>query len=149
MKLTQAITFVSVKLYCLMTLIRLIILISHIAQLVLIRKFIFSVQVCIFPLNMCDIIIYVARWWEKYLSKRSLIKYTCSWRDKLIVLWTLNRQAKIFLHYFTYWKLQIYCSHLKNGARLRTFACPRALNRYWESNLSSTVYLFTDHWTKY
>ena len=24
--------------------------------------------------------------WEKYLSKRSLIKHTCSWRDKLIVL---------------------------------------------------------------
>ena len=34
-------------------------------------------------------------WWEKYLSKRSLIKHTCSWRDKHIVLWTLNRQAKI------------------------------------------------------
>ena len=28
------------------------------------------------------------------LSKRSLIKHTCSWRDKPIVLWTLNRQAK-------------------------------------------------------
>ena len=41
---------------------------------------------------------YFSRWWEKYLSKRSLIKHTCSWRDKLIVLWTLNRQAKIFLH---------------------------------------------------
>ena len=37
-------------------------------------SFIVSVQVCIFPLNMCDIISYVARWWEKYLSKRSLIK---------------------------------------------------------------------------
>ena len=36
--------------------------------------------------------------WEKYFSKRSLIKHTCSWRDKFIVLWTLNRQAKIFLH---------------------------------------------------
>ena len=32
-----------------------------------------------------DIIIYVAWWWEKYLSKRSLIKHTCSWRDKLVV----------------------------------------------------------------
>ena len=31
------------------------------------------------------------------LLKRSLIKHTCSWRDKLIVLWKLNRQAKIFL----------------------------------------------------
>ena len=28
-----------------------------------------------------------------YISKRSLIKHTCSWRDKLIVLWTLNRKA--------------------------------------------------------
>ena len=33
----------------------------------------------------------------EYLSKRSLIKYICSWRDKVIVLWTLNRQLKIFL----------------------------------------------------
>ena len=60
-------------------------------------SFIVPVKVCIFPLNMHDIIIYVARRWEKYLSKRHLIKHTCSWRDKLIVLWTLNRQAKIFL----------------------------------------------------
>ena len=37
------------------------------------------------------------RGWEKYLSKRSLIKHPCSWRAKLFVLWTLNRQAKIFL----------------------------------------------------
>ena len=26
------------------------------------------------------------RWWEKYLSKRSVIRHTCSWHDKLIVL---------------------------------------------------------------
>ena len=24
----------------------------------------------------------------------ALIKHTCSWRDKLVILWTLNRQAK-------------------------------------------------------
>ena len=36
-------------------------------------------------------------WWEKYLSKRSPLKHTCSWHDKLIVLWILNRQAKISL----------------------------------------------------
>ena len=60
-------------------------------------SFIISVQVCIFPLNMCDIIIYVVGWWEKYFSKRSLVKHTCSWRDKLMVLWTVNRQANIFL----------------------------------------------------
>ena len=47
---------------------------------------------------MCDIIIYVAWWWEKFLSRRNLFKHTCSWRVKLIVLWTLNRQAKMFLH---------------------------------------------------
>ena len=46
----------------------------------------FSVKVRIFPLNMRDIIIYVARWWEKYLSKCSPLKHTCSWRDKPIVL---------------------------------------------------------------
>ena len=38
-----------------------------------------------------------ARWWEKYLSKRSPLKLTCSWHDKLIILWILNRQAKISL----------------------------------------------------
>ena len=27
------------------------------------------------------------RWWENYLSKRSLIKYTCWWCDKLIISW--------------------------------------------------------------
>ena len=112
MKLTQSTTFASVKLYCLITLICLIILINHIAQIALIRKFIVSVQVRTFPLNTCDIIIYVARWWDKYLSKRSLIKHTCSWRDRLIVLWTLNRQAKIFLRNVYYclvvslWKCQ-------------------------------------------
>ena len=48
-------------------------------------------------ITMWNIIIYVAQWWEKYLSKRSLIKHTRSWHDKLIVLWTLNRQTKVFL----------------------------------------------------
>ena len=38
-----------------------------------------------------------AKWWEKYLSKHSPLKHTCSWHDKLIVLWILNRQAKISL----------------------------------------------------
>ena len=27
----------------------------------------------------------LGQWWEKYLSKHSLIIHTCSWRDKLIV----------------------------------------------------------------
>ena len=37
------------------------------------------------------------RWCGKYLSKRTLINHTCLSHDKLIVLWTLNGQAKIFL----------------------------------------------------
>ena len=44
----------------------------------------FSVQVCIYPLNIYDIIIHIARWWRCSFSKCNLIKLTCSWRDKLI-----------------------------------------------------------------
>ena len=29
-------------------------------------------------------------------SKGSLFKHICSWHDKFIILWTMNRQAKIF-----------------------------------------------------
>ena len=74
---------------------------SHIAQLLPIHSFIVFVLVHIFPLNMCDIIIYVAWWWKKYLSKRNIIKHTCLWSDKLIILWTLSRQAKILLRIFS------------------------------------------------
>ena len=91
------ILFTYFNIHCLITLICLIILISYIVNFFLYASFIFCVQVRIFPLNMCDIIIYVAQWWEKYLQKRSLIKHTCSWCDKLNILWTLKRQAKIFL----------------------------------------------------
>ena len=45
---------------------------------------------------MHNIIIYVARWRQKYLPKRSFIKYTCLWCNKLDMLWPLNKQAKIF-----------------------------------------------------
>ena len=46
---------------------------------------------------------YFSRWLEKYLSKRSLIKHICSWRDKLFVLWTPNRQGKnIFTNLWNY-----------------------------------------------
>ena len=38
-----------------------------------------------------------ARWWEKYLSKRSPLKHTCLWHDKLNVLWILKWQVKISL----------------------------------------------------
>ena len=41
---------------------------------------------------------YLSHHRAKYLSKRNPLKHTCLWRDKLIVLWILNRQAKIFLH---------------------------------------------------
>ena len=78
--LGKLITFASVKLYCLIMLICPMTLISHIAQLLLICLIV-SVQVHIFLLNMPDIINYIARWWDKYLLKRSLIKYACSWRD--------------------------------------------------------------------
>ena len=40
----------------------------------------------------------ISQYQEKYLLKHSPIKHTGSWCDKLIVLWTLSRQAKIFLH---------------------------------------------------
>ena len=55
------------------------------AQLLLTANFIVSLQVHIFPLNMRGIIIYTARWWGKDLSKRSLIKHTCSLRDYYIL----------------------------------------------------------------
>ena len=39
---------------------------------------------------------FFGKWWRKYLSKRSLIKGTYSWRDKFIVLWTLKDKRKPF-----------------------------------------------------
>ena len=55
-----------------------------------------SVKVRIFPLNMCDIIIFAAQWWEKYLSKRSLLKHTCSWRDNLLYYEYWTEEQKYF-----------------------------------------------------
>ena len=54
-------------------------------------------------LSMVEVSLEVSRWWEEYLSKRSPLKHSCSWHDKLIVLWILNRQAKIFLHMAKKW----------------------------------------------
>ena len=51
-------------------------------------SFIVSGKVGIFSLNMRDIVVYVARWREKYLSKCSPLKHTCSWRDKLIIFFS-------------------------------------------------------------
>ena len=45
--------------------------------------------------------ILLPRWWEKFFSKRSLIKHH-SWRDKVIVLWIRNRKALIFLRELKY-----------------------------------------------
>ena len=53
-----------------------------------------------------------ARWWEKYLSKRSPLKHTCSWHDKLIAFWILNRQAKISLRTWQLSRLSLYISCL-------------------------------------
>ena len=45
---------------------------------------------------------HLVQWWKEYLLKRSLIKHSCSWCDKIIVLWTLNQQAKIILRKLIY-----------------------------------------------
>ena len=43
-------------------------------------------QVCLIRLHFERYFSYhQARWWEKYLSKCSLIKHTCSWRDKFVL----------------------------------------------------------------
>ena len=44
-----------------------------------------------------------AWWWEKYHSKRSLIKHTCPWRDKPIVLWTLTSKNVFTYNYRNIW----------------------------------------------
>ena len=76
------------------------------------RSFIVSVQVCIFTLNMRDITIYVARWWEKHLSKHSLIKHTRNiFLQKLCQKWGREISSR---HFFfnklnMRWK-QVICS---------------------------------------
>ena len=57
---------------------------------------------------------FFSKWWKKYLSKRSLIKHVCLWNNKLIVLGTLNRQAKIFLR-IAYWIMKISWKHHTGG----------------------------------
>ena len=49
-------------------------------------------------------------------NKASLSRYTCEWRDKLIVLWTLNRQAKIFSC------IQCFYYH-ENASKINTSKC--------------------------
>ena len=81
----------SVKRYSLIS------LISHIAYLLLaqVRKSSCFRAGRLFVINMRDIIIYVARWWEKCLLKRRLINILVYEVINLTIIWTLNRQVKI------------------------------------------------------
>ena len=99
MTLTQTYHFCVRKIYCLITLICTIILISHIVQLLLIRKFYcfrkgrhIYFKYARHNHLRCPMMGEVS-----LVVSRSLLKHTCSWRDKLIVLWILSTQAKIFL----------------------------------------------------
>ena len=66
------------------------------------------IQIFIFSSNMHNTIIHIGWWWEKYLSKCSLIKSCYSWLDKRFVLgdcffifWFMD-QPKLF--FFSKWK---------------------------------------------
>ena len=63
-----------------------------------------------------EILLPSVRWWEKYLSKRSPLKHTCSWHDKFI----LNRQAKIFLRIWKYKRSFLLGSYSKNNYLAKT-----------------------------
>ena len=72
-------------------------------------SFIVFVKVRIFPLNMHDIITYVAWWWEKYLSKRSLLKNTCSWRETHCIMNTEQISKNIFTYVFLFLCFPFFC----------------------------------------
>ena len=74
----------------------------HIAQLLLIRKFYCFRKGPHISFKYARHIIYVARWWEKYLSKRSPLKHTCSWRVNLLYYeyWTDKQK-----YFYVYWYL--------------------------------------------
>ena len=61
------------------------------------RIFIYVDIVIYVVIHYVDIVIYVARWWEKYLSKCSPVKHTCSWRDKLIILYIVFTLFLVFI----------------------------------------------------
>ena len=89
-----------------------------------------SIQVCIFSLNMDDIIIYVARWCQKYLSKSSLFKHTCSWRDKLIIfLWSIEKNADVCWSY-QHWVWQK-CKPFLTALLCWEFRRKRLINSIW------------------
>ena len=99
-----------------------------------------SVQVRIFLLNMRHIIIYVARWWKKYLSKRSLIKHNCSWRVNLLyynILASQKLPSSIFLGLIGLNKQKIK-NHLKPSNVV--------LQLFFPSNFSKSLFLFILHW---
>ena len=73
-------------------------------------KFYCSAQACLFAKNAPGIIIFVSRSWEKHLWKCSLIKDTCFWCDKVVmiyyvplVFWEISNNSapikKIILHF--------------------------------------------------
>ena len=56
--------------------------------------------------------------WEKYLSKRSLIKLACSWRNKLIILRTLNRHIVTMVLWRSHLLWQCSSSLVKYGWKI-------------------------------
>ena len=80
-----------------MTLICLITFISQIAQLLLIRKCYCFRQGSYISFKYARHDHLPCLMMREYLSKRSFIKHTCSWRDKLIVLyvWVLICSSKL------------------------------------------------------
>ena len=100
------------------------------------RKWLYRacLKVRIFPLNMRDIIIYVPWWWEKYLSKRSPLKHTCSRRDKFIALLfpmfveTLQFVVFGFACWFSLWYNSKLCPDL---FCISLWSCLAALNFFF------------------
>ena len=52
---------------------------------------------------------------------RGISRHTCSWCDKLIVLWTLIRKVKIYLH--IYWISAIGFSLIKRNLKVTKIFC--------------------------
>ena len=54
----------------------------------------FNTRIIFNEANFWDILLSSSRW-ENYLQKRTLIKYICSWHDKLIIVLLLNQVRPI------------------------------------------------------
>ena len=84
-----------------------------------------------------------AQWMEKYLSKRSQLIYTSWWRDQLIVLWILNRQAKIYLP-TNLWRCHgspSIFNHSRNLYAGLWIHCCNYVPWWWEKSLWKVAYL--------